>query len=81
MYKLGDQVAVNGKLGRVTDIDPDDRHALLVETIIQAHVGRDRVQMVERASPLRHYTMRVHAFMLRVRDCGLVYALTWPGRP
>jgi hypothetical protein len=75
MIRLGDVVEANGHLGRVVDVDPDDPEALLVETVISAHVGRDRVEMVERASPLRHYAMRVRAFRLRARDCGPRYAL------
>jgi hypothetical protein len=78
MYKLGDLVFANGGFRRVIDVDPDDNTRLLLSDVLQVRTDRDRVEMVERASLLRHWIMRAHAFMLRVRDCGLVYALTWP---
>ena len=78
MYKLGDLVFANGGFRRVIDVDPDDNTCLLVSDVMQVRTDRDRVEMVKRASLLRHYAMRVHAFVLRVRDCGLRYAIEWP---
>ena len=78
MYKLGDLVFANGAFRRVIDVDPDDNTRLLVSDVLQVRTDRDRVEMVERASPLRHWIMRAHAFYLRARDCALGYALSWP---
>jgi hypothetical protein len=78
MYKLGDLVFANGAFRRVIDIDPDDNTLLLLSDVLEVRTGRDRVEIVERASLLRHWIMRGHAFYLRVRDCGLRYAIEWP---
>jgi hypothetical protein len=75
---LGDVVKLaDGRRGLVIDIDPEDRNALLVESVHvhDVRVGRDRIEMVERASLLRRVAMRLKAFALKVRDCGLRYAL------
>jgi hypothetical protein len=52
--------------------------ALVVQSFHSVRVGRDRIEMVERGAWLRRYAMKVKAFALRVRDCGLRYALSWP---
>jgi heat shock protein HspQ len=79
MFKLGDKVAhrANGRLGEVIDVDPDNGD-LIVEYRSLVTCRCDAARFVERASPLRHWSMRAHAFYLRMRDCGFAYALTWP---
>jgi hypothetical protein len=78
MYKLGDLVFANGGFRRVIDVDPDDNTRLLVSDALQVRTDRDRVEIVECASLVRHWAMRAHAFYLRVRDCGFYYAVDWP---
>jgi hypothetical protein len=77
-FNLADLVQAHGQYVRISDIDPDDCNALLVKVVREVRVGRDRIEMVERASLLRRYAMRLHAFALRVRDCGWRYAIAWP---
>jgi hypothetical protein len=40
---LGDLVATTHGLGRVVDVDPEDRNALLVACVHQVRVGRDPI--------------------------------------
>jgi hypothetical protein len=76
-FKLGDLVATThgAGLGRVVDVDPDDCNELLIKCSHSVRVGRDPIELVERASPLRRWAMRVTAFALMVRDCGWRYAI------
>jgi hypothetical protein len=63
--RLGDlSVTNNGEMGRIVDIDPEDRNTLLVERVHVVRVGRDSVEVVERASLLRRFIMQAHAFFL-----------------
>jgi hypothetical protein len=68
--KLGDLSVTNNGMGRIVDIDPEDRNAILVACVHQVRVGRDHIAVVERASLPRRFLMQAHALFLRVRDCG-----------
>jgi hypothetical protein len=67
--RLGHLSVTNGEMGRIVDIDPEDRNTLLVERVHMVRVGRDSIEVIERASLLRRFIMQAHAFFLWARDC------------
>jgi hypothetical protein len=80
MLRLGDVVELHGQQGRIIDVCPDTGDLILQQPrlICVPLAEARRLRCVERASPVRHYAMRLMAFALRVRDCGVRYAIEWP---
>jgi hypothetical protein len=74
---LGDLVELAGQQAEIIDVDPDTGDVVVLQprliSVPLAETGRYR--LVARASLLRRCAMRVRAFALKVRDCGLRYAL------
>jgi hypothetical protein len=68
--KLGDVVAIgDGKIGPIVDIDPEDRNVLLVKCLHQVRVGRDHIEMVERAEIMENLPGQTHeAEVQQIRD-------------
>ena len=74
--RLGDLVELRGQQCQIVDID--DNGDLVVRHCSVASVRSaesHRLRRVARASGMRRAAMRVRAFALKVRDCGLRYAL------
>jgi hypothetical protein len=75
--QVGDVVEFAGRQCRIIDVDPDTGDVVVLQPrLISVPLAETcRYRLVERASLLRRCAMRLMAFALRLRDCGLRYAL------